>query len=87
LLNSLLVLGSLQAAGAIQIEAGLSFFGAGVPPPAPSWGSMIADGRQYALTAWWLTAIPGVAIAGLVLALNLLGDILRDALDPTLRGR
>jgi peptide/nickel transport system permease protein len=85
LLNSLLVLGSLQAASAIQIEAGLSFFGAGVPPPAPSWGSMIADGRQYVLSAWWITVIPGLAIAGVVLALNLVGDFLRDALDPTLR--
>jgi peptide/nickel transport system permease protein len=87
LLNSLLVLGSLQAASAIQIEAGLSFFGAGVPPPAPSWGSMIADGRQYVLSAWWITVIPGLAIACVVLALNLLGDFLRDALDPTLRRR
>ncbi|MDE3074137.1 MAG: ABC transporter permease subunit, partial [Chloroflexota bacterium] len=87
LISSLLILASLQAATAILSEAGLSFFGAGVPPPAPSWGSMINDGREYILTAWWIAVFPGLAISAIVLALNLLGDFLRDILDPRLRNR
>ncbi len=85
LLNSLLIMASLQAAWAVIVEAGLSFFGVGVPPPAPSWGGMISSGREFVTTAWWVPFFPGVAITLLVLSLNLLGDWLRDELDPRLR--
>jgi peptide/nickel transport system permease protein len=85
LLNSVLIMASLQAAWAVILEASLSFLGAGVPPPAPSWGGMISDGREFVTTAWWLPFFPGVAITLLVLSLNLLGDWLRDHLDPRLR--
>ena len=85
LLSSILILASLLAAGAIQAEAGLSFLGAGVPPPTPSWGSMVSDGRQYVTTAWWIALFPGLAISMFVLCLNSLGDYLRDRLDPQLR--
>ena len=85
LLNSVLIMASLQAAWAVILEASLSFLGAGVPPPAPSWGGMINAGREFVTTAWWLPLFPGVAITLLVLSLNLLGDWLRDRLDPRLR--
>lgn len=85
LLSSLLILASLQAASAVVIEASLSFFGIGVPAPAPSWGGMISDGRQYVATQWWVAVMPGLAIVLLVLSLNLLGDWLRDHFDPRLR--
>lgn len=83
--SSLFILASILAAGAIQIEAGLDFFGAGIAPPAPSWGSIINDGRPYILTAWWICAAAGLAISFMVLSLNMLGDYLRDALDPQLK--
>ncbi|MDE3078085.1 MAG: ABC transporter permease, partial [Chloroflexota bacterium] len=86
LLTSGMVLASLQGAAAILIEAALSFFGAGVPPPTPSWGGMINDGREYAVTAWWISLFPGLALTIVVLALNTLGDSLRDILDPRLQG-
>jgi peptide/nickel transport system permease protein len=85
LLSSILILASLQAAWSIIIEASLSFFGAGVPPPAPSWGGMVNDGRDFLFTAWWLGVFPGLAIVMLVLSLNLFGDWARDYLDPRLR--
>ncbi len=85
LVSSLVIMVSLQGAWAVIVEAGLSFFGVGVPPPAPSWGGMISDGRQFVTTAWWVPFFPGVAITLLVLSLNLLGDWLRDHLDPRLR--
>lgn len=85
LINSFIVIASLQAAWAIVVESSLSFFGAGVPPPSPSWGGMVSDGRTYVTTAWWISVFPGLAIALLVMGLNLLGDWLRDWLDPTLR--
>ena len=83
--NSIVVLASLQVGFAIVVEASLSFLGAGVPPPAPSWGGMIAAGRAYLETAWWLVAFPALAVALTVLSFNLFGDWLRDTLDPTLR--
>ncbi|HIC69253.1 MAG TPA: ABC transporter permease [Candidatus Latescibacteria bacterium] len=83
--NPLVVLATLQIGWVITVEAGLSFLGAGIPPPAPSWGSMIASGRGIIETAWWVTVFPGVALMLMVLAFNLLGDWLRDALDPRLR--
>ena len=83
--NSLLVLLTLQVGFLIILESSLSFLGAGVPPPTPAWGSMVASGRDYIVTAWWVSAIPGIAIMLLVIAFNMLGDWLRDRLDPKLR--
>jgi peptide/nickel transport system permease protein len=85
ILNTLVVLLSLQVGWVIIVEASLSFLGAGVPPPTPTWGSMIAEGRDYIASAWWLSFFPGLAILVTVLAFNLFGDWLRDALDPTMR--
>jgi peptide/nickel transport system permease protein len=84
-LNTLVVLLSLQVGWVIIVEASLSFLGAGVPPPTPTWGSMIAEGRDYIASAWWVSFFPGLAILVTVLAFNLCGDWLRDALDPTMR--
>jgi ABC-type dipeptide/oligopeptide/nickel transport system permease subunit len=72
---------------AILIEATLSFLGMGAPPPTPSWGSILAGGRTYLLLAPWVTIFPGLAIMLTVLGFNLLGDGLRDALDPRLKNR
>lgn len=74
-------------ASAMIVESVLSFLGAGTPPTIPSWGNMLADGRQYLQRAPWLVAFPGVALALLVLTVNVLGDALRDALDPRLARR
>jgi peptide/nickel transport system permease protein len=84
-LNTLVVLLSLQIGWVIIVEASVSFLGAGVPPPTPTWGSMIAEGRDYIASAWWVSFFPGLAILVTVLAFNLFGDWLRDALDPTMR--
>jgi ABC-type dipeptide/oligopeptide/nickel transport system permease subunit len=84
-ISPLLVLGTLRVANIIIWESGLSFLGMGVPPPAPSWGRMLADGRLYISDAWWLVTLPGLAIMFTILSINLLGDGLRDALDPRLR--
>ena len=84
-LNSVVVLLTLQLGFVIIVEATLSFLGAGVPPPTPTWGQMVAAGRTYIETAWWISVFPGLAIAAVVLAFNLLGDWLRDHLDPKLR--
>ena len=84
-LNSVVVLLTLQLGFVIILEATLSFLGAGVPPPTPTWGQMVAGGREYIETAWWLTVFPGLAIAVVVLSFNLTGDWLRDHLDPKLR--
>lgn len=80
-----LVMASYYVALAILVEAGLSFIGMGAQPPTPSLGSMIADGRNYMLLDHWVSTIPGLAIVLIVMALNLLGDGLRDILDPRLR--
>ncbi len=69
----------------IIYESALSFLGLGVQPPTPTWGWMLADGRNYVATAWWLATFPGLAIMLTVLAVNLLGDWLRDTLDPRLK--
>lgn len=84
-LNSIIVVATLGIGGVILLESGLSFLGAGVPPPTPTWGSMCADGRGILTTAWWVSFLPGVAIMMVVLSGNLLGDWLRDKLDPKLR--
>ena len=83
--NSLVVLGTLQVGYVILLESALSFLGAGLPRPTPAWGLMIADGRELIVSAWWVSMFPGLAIMLTVLALNLLGDWLRDHLDPKLR--
>jgi peptide/nickel transport system permease protein len=83
--NTLVVLLSLEVGCVIIVEASLSFLGAGIPPPTPTWGSMIAEGRDYIASAWWVSFFPGLAILATVLSFNLLGDWLRDALDPKLR--
>jgi peptide/nickel transport system permease protein len=80
-----MVLATLQVGWVIIVESSLSFLGAGIPPPAPSWGSMIADGRAYIATAWWMSLFPGLALVMAVLSVNMLGDWLRDHLDPRLR--
>jgi len=67
------------------MEASLSFLGLGVQPPTPTWGSMVAEGRDNLLGAWWVATFPGLIIVLVVLAFNLVGDGLRDALDPRLR--
>jgi len=84
-LNTLVVLITLQVGYVIIVEASLSFLGAGIPPPTPAWGSMIAEGRDFVTSAWWVSFLPGLAIMLVVLAFNLLGDWLRDTLDPKLR--
>ena len=84
---SLIVVATLQVGVVIVLEASLSFLGVGVPPPAPSWGSMIADGRSYITTAWWLCMVPGFAILLTVMSVNLVGDALADKINPALRGR
>jgi peptide/nickel transport system permease protein len=84
-LNTLVVLITLQVGYVIIVEAALSFLGAGIPPPTPAWGSMIAEGRDFVTSAWWVSLLPGLAIMLVVLAFNLLGDWLRDVLDPKLR--
>ena len=81
------VTATLDVATAILVEAGLSFLGFGVQPPAPSWGHILTEGRTYIFDAWWLTIFPGLSILITVLSFNLLGEGLRDALDPRLRGR
>jgi peptide/nickel transport system permease protein len=84
-LNTFMVLLTLHVGVVIVAEASLSFLGAGVPPPTPSWGLMVAEGRGKIASAWWISLIPGVAITLVVLAFNLFGDWLRDRLDPKLR--
>ena len=83
--NTLTVLATLQIGAVILLESALSFLGAGIPRPTPTWGSMISDGRDLIVVAWWIAMFPGLAIMLTVLSLNLLGDWLRDHLDPKLR--
>lgn len=84
-LSAVIVVATLRVAWVILMEASLSFLGLGVQPPTPAWGSMVAAGREYIFQAWWLATFPGVAILVTVLGINLLGEGLRDALDPRLR--
>ena len=84
-LAPLIVVATFQLARLVLYEASLSFLGLGVPSNTPSWGSMISDGRAYLATAWWVSTLPGVAIMLFVLSVNILGDWLRDEMDPRLR--
>jgi len=84
-LAPVIVAATLGIGNTIVLEAGLSFLGLGVAPPTPTWGNMVADGRETLLSAWWVATFPGLTIVVTVLAFNLLGDGLRDALDPRLR--
>ena len=81
-ISSLIVRVTLDMAGIIITAAGLGFLGLGAQPPLPEWGAMIASGRRFILDQWWVAAIPGMAILIVSLGFNLLGDGLRDALDP-----
>ena len=83
--STVMVIATMSTGGLILAESFLSFVGAGVPPPTPTWGAMVADGRGYMRDAWWITVVPGVAILITVMSLNFLGDWLRAKLDPRLR--
>jgi peptide/nickel transport system permease protein len=85
MVNTLVVLSTLQLGVVIIAEASLSFLGVGVPPPNPAWGSMIAEGRSYISSAWWVSTWPGLAVLVVVLTCNLFGDWLRVRLDPKFR--
>jgi peptide/nickel transport system permease protein len=84
-LTPVIVIATLEVARMIILESALSFLGLGVQPPTPTWGGMLADGRAYLSTAWWLATFPGLSIMLSVLGINLLGDWLRDVLDPRLQ--
>ena len=84
-LSAIFVFVTLRFGQVILLGAALSFLGLGAPPPTPEWGVMLNDARAYMQLGWWLTVMPGLAIAATVLALNVLGDGLRDVLDPTSR--
>jgi peptide/nickel transport system permease protein len=85
LLGPMVVIATLEVARVIIVEASLGFLGLGVQPPTPSWGNMLSDARAYVATAWWLPTFPGLAIALTCLSVNLVGDWIRDTLDPRLR--
>ncbi|MBV8770355.1 MAG: ABC transporter permease [Hyphomicrobiales bacterium] len=80
-----IVMATLQAGSVVVETAGLSFLGLGAQPPSPDWGALLADGHNYFLTAWWIATFPGLAIFGVVLGFNLIGDALRDQFDPRRR--
>ena len=83
--TQIIVIGSLQVAAMIISEASLSFLGVGIPPEVPSWGGMVAEGRTYVSTGWWVSAFPGAAIFLTTMSVNLIGDWLREELDPSLK--
>ncbi len=85
IMASLIIQASLLVSVAIIVEASLSFLGVGVRPPTPSWGGDLRDGARFLRQAWWMSAFPGLAIFVTVLGINLLGDGLRQALDPRLK--
>jgi len=85
LTHIIVVVATLQVGYVILIESALSYLGMGIPPPTPTWGTMVSDGKDVLNIAWWISAFPGIAIAAVVLSLNLFGDWLRDKLDPRLR--
>ena len=83
--NTIVVLATMEVGQVILLESTLSFLGAGIPLPTPAWGLMVADGRELLVVAWWISFFPGLAILLTVLSMNLMGDWLRDRLDPKLR--
>ena len=83
--NSMVVLATLQVGFVIILEASLSFLGAGIPRPNPAWGLMVSDGRELIISSWWVSLFPGLAIMMVVMGMNLMGDWLRDKLDPKQR--
>jgi peptide/nickel transport system permease protein len=87
ILPSFIVISTLSVANTIILEASLSFLGLGIQPPTVSWGGMLADGRNYLATNWWLATFPGMAITITVLGIIFLGDWVRDVLDPRIQGR
>jgi peptide/nickel transport system permease protein len=86
ILSSLVVIGTLELARSIVLEATLSFLGLGIQPPTPSWGGMVQEGREYLDSAWWISTFPGLVLMLTSVAVSRTGDWLRDLLDPTLRG-
>src|ERR1019366_1439754 len=84
-MSPVLVMATLQSGSVIVETAGLSFLGLGAQPPSPDWGALLADGHAYFLTAWWIATFPGLAILAVAGGFNLLGDALRDQLDPRRR--
>ena len=82
---TIMVIATLAVGGLILTEATLSFLGAGIPAPTPSWGLMVSEGREYLTTAWWSSFFPGLAIFLVVMSLNFMGDWIRDFTDPRLR--
>lgn len=85
ILGAVIVVGTLELGLMVLFEAGLSFLGLGVQPPTPSWGAMLATGRNYVASAWWIATFPGLCLFLLVLSVNLIGDHVRDRLDPRSR--
>lgn len=85
IVNTIVVLGTLQIGVVIILEATLSFLGIGIPRPTPAWGLLVADGRQLIVSSWWISFTPGLAILLTVMSVNVLGDALRDVLDPKSR--
>ncbi len=85
IVNTIVVLGTLQIGVVIILEATLSFLGIGIPRPTPAWGLLVADGRQLIVSSWWISFFPGLAILLTVMSVNVLGDALRDVLDPKSR--
>jgi ABC-type dipeptide/oligopeptide/nickel transport system permease subunit len=83
--SAIVVIATLQVAQVIILESFLSFLGLGVQPPTPAWGNMLGEGRVYMLNSWWIAAFPGLAIFVTTLAINLMGNALRDWLDPHLK--
>lgn len=83
--NTVIVVATLHVGNLILTESILSFLGAGIPPPTPAWGAMVADGRNYLTTSWWIAFFPGMAIFLIVVGFNFMGDWIRDFLDPRLR--
>ena len=85
IVNPLLIIVTLEVGHVILLESTLSFLGAGLPLPTPAWGLMVAEGRDLIVSNWWVSFFPGLAIMLTVLSMNLLGDWMRDRLDPKLR--
>ena len=85
IINTAIVVATLNVGGLILAEAALSFLGAGIPRPTPAWGLMVADGKDWLTSAWWISVFPGIAIFMTVMALNFFGDWMRDRFDPRLR--